>query len=753
MTAVSVPIGYPSPNGHRETTIAAPRRVSARARPKWAWAALAAALLLILGGIGSYLAESGNHSLFGGTGTQQPNVIPAATVESGWPQFRGGAARTGYTTDPGPGGALDLRWTFTADDVLVNVVTDAGSAYVYGRQGDLYALDAATGAQRWALDLSPNEYSDENRWPIPAVADGVIYTGTFDGNMLAIDASEGSVIWQRALSDQPVVASPLVLDGQLFETTPEGTIVRLDPATGDTVWTWTGDTELADWAAAAGGGLFYIADAGGDLVAIDTATGTTKWIADLNDARRNPAYADGVVYVGGDSRSFYALDATTGSVIWKTDPAAGDQGLNPIVTPDAVIATFMNGPMEALDLKTGAVLWSAEGPGESISPHASALAVYCASADLTSLVAYDLKTGAELGRISADGLGAIAAISGDTIIYGNADGGAVRAIGPNDGAPIDVTAGPATVIPAVTPAPVVETPATTASPVTTFDGSQVQLAWQSTGSTDTPLIYPGGSAVGPDGNLYLADQGLGAIQIFAPDGAVLDPWGEAGSGSAQFDTATSIVFDTDGNRYVVDTGNDRIQKFGPDGSFLLEWGKKGDGNGQFDEPNMIAIDLDLGRLYVTEFMNNRVQVFDLDGNFIDKWGSLGSKDGQFVHPAGIAVNADGLIFVGDTQDGNGGRVQIFDQFGTFQGELPDTFTEVWAMAFDTAGNLYVGDYWNNRIQVYDPDAQLIGTIEDVAGAGPFSHPCGLTVDAEGNLYVSDLDNHRLVKLQLPPAAA
>ena len=52
----------------------------------------------------------------------------------------------------------------------------------------------------------------------------------------------------------------------------------------------------------------------------------------------------------------------------------------------------------------------------------------------SALVAYDLKTGAELGRIDAGGLGSVAAITGDTIIFGSYDlGGAVRAIGPERG--------------------------------------------------------------------------------------------------------------------------------------------------------------------------------------------------------------------------------------------------------------------------------------------------------------------------------
>ena len=267
MNALALPVSQPARPSPRTT------HTPDRHRPSL-WLALAAAAVILFASLGGWFA----YERLGGN-ESHPAVIPAAqdstaTVESGWPQFRGGPARTGYSSDPGPGANLDLRWSFSADDVLGNVVTDAGSVFVYGRQGNLYALDAVTGAQRWAVDLSSGEYSNENRWAVPAVADEVIYVGTFDGNMLAIDASDGSVIWQRALSSQPIIANPLFLDGQLYQVTPEGTIVRLDAPTGETVWTWSGDTGLSNWSLAAGDGLLFVADVGGDLVAIDTATGT-----------------------------------------------------------------------------------------------------------------------------------------------------------------------------------------------------------------------------------------------------------------------------------------------------------------------------------------------------------------------------------------------------------------------------------------------------------------------------------------------
>lgn len=301
MTAASIPIDRPVANGQRMPIKPVSRTHSTQSRPKWVWAALAAVLVLVLGGAGSYLGHGGERPIFGGaSSTRQPESIPAATAESGWPQFRGGAARTGYTSDPGPGGTLDLRWTFSVDEVASNVVSDGGTVYVSGRKGGLWALDANTGMQRWGVDLSQGEYNDENRWPIPTIANGAVYQGTYDGNVIALDAADGSVIWQQAISTAPIIASVTFVDDVLYVVTPEGAILSLDAATGDTNWEWTGTAGLSTWALAAGGGLLYVPDVAGNVVAIDMTTGETAWTAELGEAYRNPAYSDGAVYIGSD---------------------------------------------------------------------------------------------------------------------------------------------------------------------------------------------------------------------------------------------------------------------------------------------------------------------------------------------------------------------------------------------------------------------------------------------------------------------
>ena len=318
----------------------------------------------------------------------------------------------------------------------------------------------------------------------------------------------------------------------------------------------------------------------------------------------------------------------------------------------------------------------------------------------------------------------------------------VRSFGPGDGEPIAVTAWPDDGLEPVAFA--AEAPANVA-PESTFDASQVSFVWDLTKIGETTLQGPA-PTVGPDGNLYVANLN-NTTYILSPDGELIE----------QLDAAGTIGFDADGNIYVFNTATMRIKKFAPDHTLLKEWGGEGSENGQFREEVEGTVDPVNGLVYAVDYGNNRVQVFDLDGNFLDKWGSTGTGDGEFIEPVTVKVGPDGLVYVGD----KGARVQVFDRFGTFKGTLLDaegntaTFSEIWGIAFDSAGNIYASDYFGHSIRVFDPQWREIGAIADVEGAGPFTYPIMLAIDADDNLYLGDFfgegDFGRIVKLALPPA--
>ena len=112
-------------------------------------------------------------------------------------------------------------------------------------------------------------------------------------------------------------------------------------------------------------------------------------------------------------------------------------------------------------------------------------------------------------------------------------------------------------------------------------------------------------------------------------------------------------------------------------------------------------------------------------------GAPGSDDGQFITPADIAVDKAGNLYVVDA--GNN-RVQKFDSNGKFitkwgtAGSGDGQFSAPVGIAIDSSGNVYVSD--NNRVQKFDSNGKFITNWT-------VSSPFGIAVDSGGKVYVID----------------
>jgi hypothetical protein len=133
--------------------------------------------------------------------------------------------------------------------------------------------------------------------------------------------------------------------------------------------------------------------------------------------------------------------------------------------------------------------------------------------------------------------------------------------------------------------------------------------------------------------------------------------------------------------------------------------------------------------------------------FATKWGTQGSGPGQFQFTRGIATDAAGNVYVVDT---NNNRVQKFDSDGNFllewgsAGSGDGQFTNGRGASVDAAGNVYVGD--NARIQVFTGAGAFLFTWGSLgSGDGQFFGIRDVLVDDFGNVWVSDSGNDRLQK--------
>jgi len=272
-----------------------------------------------------------------------------------------------------------------------------------------------------------------------------------------------------------------------------------------------------------------------------------------------------------------------------------------------------------------------------------------------------------------------------------------------------------------------------------------------------------GLCIDQQGSLFVADNGNNRIQKFDNAGNFIILWGNFGSANANFHNPTGVACDGKGDVWVVDTNNHRVQKFdGKLGGYLMKFGSRGNGEGQFNAPWGIAVDRVRGFVYVVDSANFRVQKFDMMGEFIMAWGSFGTGDGQFYFPRGVAVDqSDGAVYIVDM--GNH-RIQKFDtstnvlpQLLAKWGGSPEAghassplareagqLRSPWGIAVDGAGDVFVTDTGNHRVEKFDREGNFITQWGGFGnGDGQFNFPYGIAVDAKGSVFVVDSGNTRV----------
>jgi outer membrane protein assembly factor BamB len=338
-------------------------------------AAVAVALLLVLGSIGTVNIINNFNDGSGG--------------ESG--SVQGGSS------------APKQRWKF--DKGMTPTVSD-GVAYFGSMDKSLYAVDAATGEERWKFGTGgflPSS-SDTDGWGSPpTVAGGVVYSTSVDGNLYAVDAKTGNERWAFDAGG-PLVRSPAVADGLVYVSTVAGTLYAVDAASGKRRWVFDTGTKEAS-APTVAGGVVYVGSR--NLYARDAATGEKRWTFDADGAWvSSVAVVQGVVYFGSTDDSLYARDAATGEERWTFK--AGDEVQAPPAVADGM-AYFgsVDGKLYAVDTATGRQRWNLAidggvraGSGLFSSPVVANDAVYLASAH--GLYAVDAATGRERWRHATD---------------------------------------------------------------------------------------------------------------------------------------------------------------------------------------------------------------------------------------------------------------------------------------------------------------------------------------------------------------
>jgi outer membrane protein assembly factor BamB len=182
-----------------------------------------------------------------------------------------------YALDAGSGA---VKWKFqTADVVHASPAIADGRLYVGSWDTYFYALDATTGAEVWRFKTGddPEIHNQVGIQSSATVANGVVYFGCRDSKFYALDAATGKQIWMFSNKGSWVITSPVVQDGKVFMATSDTALLHaLDAKTGASIdsmkyhWPIFGSPSIA-------GSTLYLAGQDGRLVAIDLAAWKQVW--------------------------------------------------------------------------------------------------------------------------------------------------------------------------------------------------------------------------------------------------------------------------------------------------------------------------------------------------------------------------------------------------------------------------------------------------------------------------------------------
>nr|WP_111301996.1 PQQ-binding-like beta-propeller repeat protein [Paracoccus saliphilus] len=266
-----------------------------------------------------------------------------------------------------------------------------GLAYEGGRIfattgfGELVALDAASGAVLWRQRVDA---------PIgggPAAQDGVVYVAARNSVGWAVRASDGRVLWQTSGTPSGSgvmgVSVPAVQGSTVLFPFSSGQILAADRDSGLTNWTGqvagtrqgrsiavvrdvTGDPVIS-------GGRVFAGTSSGRIEAMDLTTGLQDWSA--RDGATSPVVvAGGSIFAVSDQAELVRLDAATGGVIWRqalpyftTDRVRRQSGIHahygPVLAGGRLHVASSDGMLRSFDPASGALVGQAQIPGGAAS--------------------------------------------------------------------------------------------------------------------------------------------------------------------------------------------------------------------------------------------------------------------------------------------------------------------------------------------------------------------------------------------------
>jgi outer membrane protein assembly factor BamB len=312
---------------------------------------------------------------------------PKAQAQADWPLFRGNPLQNGVASSNLPA-QLSVRWKFkTKDSVEAAAAIVAGTVYVGSFDEHLYALDLATGKEKWKVKLGPIKAA-------PSYKDGSLYVGTEEGLFFRLEAATGKtlwkfdtdseitssanfvgdrvlfgasnailyclstagkMVWKFRIEGGPVNGSPTVVGRRTFVGGCDSKLHIIDVDRGKEVAAVDLGGQTGATAAVAGDWVYIGTMQPGNVQAVNWKKAEVGWIYEpkrSGEFYSSPAVTDKLVIVGGRDREVHALDRVKGTLVWGFGTKKRVDG-SPVVVGERVFIGSLDGNLYVLDLAKG----------------------------------------------------------------------------------------------------------------------------------------------------------------------------------------------------------------------------------------------------------------------------------------------------------------------------------------------------------------------------------------------------------------
>lgn len=212
-------------------------------------------------------------------------------------------------------------------------------------------------------------------------ADGVLYIGSYDHNLYALEADNGKFVWKYA-ADGGIVSKPAIYENKLYFGSTDQYVHAISCRNGKKVWVQSTDGAIYSSPVIAEGHLFIGSD-DEHLHVLNLMAGREAWSVNLGSRiRSSPRVENELVYIGCENGEIQCYDFS-GNIKWRTAAKRAVTG-SPHCYNNVIYITSLDGVLYAIDAKSGWIIWRFRMESGSIcTPTTNENLIYVGSTDNT----------------------------------------------------------------------------------------------------------------------------------------------------------------------------------------------------------------------------------------------------------------------------------------------------------------------------------------------------------------------------------